>query len=270
MKLVKKIAAVLFTSFLLCALASSAFANRLESVLASGKLVLCTEPYFAPYEFIDNTKTGQEQYKGSDIELGYYIAKRLGVELEIVPLSWDALLAGISQGKYDIAISGMSYTPIRARSLEMSKGYKPGADQGVIVRKENADKYKTWDDFDGKTVGYHSGTLQEQLVNLLLPKVKKQAYGAVQNAILAVDAGKIDAAAVAVPNGEMFMASNPNLQVLPLRFKQDVSGICVAAPKGEKELIARINEIIDEVLEQDLYTKWMDAAAIEAAKLGIK
>lgn len=271
MKSSKKLVAVLMAVVALGALSGAAFAkNRLERVLEAGKIVLCTEPYFAPYEYIDNTREGQAQYRGSDIELAKFIADRMGVELEIVPLTWDALLAGITQGKYDIAISGMSYTPLRARSLEMSKGYKPGADQGIMVRKEDADKYKTWDDFDGKTVAYHSGTLQEQLVNLNLPKVKKAVFSSVQDAVLAVDSGKVDAVAVAVPNGQMFVASHPALEVLPLLFHQDVSGICVAAQKGDVELIARINEIIDEVLEKDLYTKWMEEAAAEAEKLGIK
>ena len=271
MKLGKKLTGVLIAALALCALCTSAFAgNRLESVMKAGKIVLATEPYFAPYEFIDNTKTGQDQYLGADMELGRYIAKKMGLELEIVPLSWDALLAGIAQGKYDIAISGMSYTPLRARSLEMSKGYQPGADQGVLVRKADAEKYSSWDDFKGKTVGAHQGTLQDQLVELNLKKAKKKVYSSVNDAVLAVDAGKIDAVAVAFPNGKMFMASHPTLQLLPLVFEQENSGVCVAATKGEKELIAKINEILEEVVAQDLYTKWTEEATEQAAKLGIK
>ena len=271
MKFSKKTAVVLLAAAILSALSCAAFAkNRLERVLEAGKLVVCNEPYFAPYEFLDNTKEGQERFQGSDIKLAKYIADKLGVELEIVPLSWDALLAGIADGKYDLAVSSLSYTPLRARSLEMSIPYKPGSDQGVMVRKEDADKYKEWSDFDGKLVGYHSGTLQEQLVNIQLPKAKTSVYGSVQNAVLALDAGKIDAVAVAVPNGDMFAASHPSLVVLPLRFEMMVNGVCAAAKKGDVELIEKVNEAIAEVVEQGLYFKWMDEASEQAAKLGIK
>lgn len=272
MKLAKRIALASLLAVVLAALCGTAFAkNRLERIMEAGKITVCTEPYFAPYEFIDNTKTGQDQFRGGDMELARYIAKRLGVELEIVPLTWDAVLAGIAQGKYDIAISGMSYTPKRARSLELSDAYKPDSSgHSIMVRKEDADKYKTWEDFDGKTIAYHSGTLQEQLVEGQLPNVKRKVFDSVQNAVLAVDAGKVDGVAVSVLNGTMFVASHPKLVVLPLRFHLDKPGDVIAAPKGEVELIAKMNEIIAEVREKDLYTGWENEAKIEAAKLGIK
>ena len=272
MKNMKKFAFAVLAAVAVCALSGAAFAeNRLEKVMRTGKLTVCTEPYFAPYEFIDNTKTGQEQFRGSDMELARFIAQRMGVQLEIVPLAWDAVLSGISQGKYDLAISAMSYTPLRARSMEMSDYYKPSSSgHGIMVRKENADKYSSFDDFDGKTVAYHSGTLQEQLVLEQLPKANKKVFDSVQNAVLAVDAGKVDGVAVSVSNGTLFMEANPNLVILPMRFYLAKPGDVVAATKGEVELIAKVDEIIKEVKEKDLFTQWENAAIEEAAKLGIK
>lgn len=272
MKGLRKLAIVTLAAVALCSVAGAASAaNRLEKILKAGKIMVCTEPYFSPYEFIDNTKTGQERFRGSDMELAKYIANKLGVKLEIVPLEFNAVLAGIAQGKYDIAISGLAYTPQRARSLELSDEYKPDSSgHSIMVRKEDADKYKSFDDFDGKTVSYHSGTLQEQLVEAQLPKVKKKRFDTIQNAVLAVDAGKVDGVAVSVLNGDMFVAAHPNLVVLPLRFHMEKSGDVIAAPKGEVELIAKMNEIIAEVKEKDLYTGWETEAKAEAEKLGIK
>lgn len=99
-------------------------------MLAAGKITNVCEPYFAPYEFIDNTKSGQEQFRGADMELARYIAKELGVELEIVPLEWSAVLTGVGAGKYDMAVAGMAYTPERAETMAMSKVYKPGGGSG--------------------------------------------------------------------------------------------------------------------------------------------
>ena len=153
MKNMKKIAALMLA---VLALSGAAFAGeRLKKVLEAGELVVCTEPYFAPYEFLDNTKTGQDAIRGSDIELAKYIAGKLGVKLKLVPLSFEAVLAGIAQGKYDLAISGIAYTPKRAQSLELSISYKPDAGHSMMVRKEDGEKYTSFDAFDGKQVGYH-------------------------------------------------------------------------------------------------------------------
>ena len=71
--------------------------NRLEEIKERGYIEMATEPYFAPYEFIDSSKEGDEQYQGLDIELGKYIAEKLGVELRIVPLEFSAVLASITE-----------------------------------------------------------------------------------------------------------------------------------------------------------------------------
>ena len=144
--------------------APAASESRLDKVLAAGKITNVCEPYFAPYEFIDNTKSGQEQFRGADMELARYIAKEMGVELEIVPLEWSAVLTGVGAGKYDMAVAGMAYTPERAETMAMSKVYKPGGDQGLLVPADKVDEYTSLDDFAGKKVGFQSGTVQEVLV----------------------------------------------------------------------------------------------------------
>ena len=184
---------------------------------------------------------------------------------------WLSQDAGIAPGKSDLAISGLAYTPKRAPTLELSISYKPDAGHSLMVRKEDAEKYTSFDAFDGKLVGYHSGTLQEQLVEMHLPKVKRRVFDTLINAELALEAGKIDAVCVSVTNGSSFVAAHPSLVVLPLRFELGKnSGNSVAAPKGEVELIAEVNKIIEEVVAKDLFTGWHKAAQEEAAKLGVK
>ena len=51
------------------------------------------------------------------------MAQKLGVELRIVPLEFSALLAGMSEGKYDMAISALAYSPERGENMNLSKGY---------------------------------------------------------------------------------------------------------------------------------------------------
>lgn len=93
----------------------SSAANRLEAIKERGYLEVVTEPYFAPMEFIDPTKEGDEKYVGADIELAHHIADELGVECHIIPLDFTSVLSGVTTGKYDMAISALAYTPERRR-----------------------------------------------------------------------------------------------------------------------------------------------------------
>ena len=82
-----------------CAFTSvQAKGDRLEQIKEKGYIEFCTEPYWAPNEFIDPNKTGDEQYVGSDIELAKLIAEKLGVALKINPLDFSAVLAGTATG----------------------------------------------------------------------------------------------------------------------------------------------------------------------------
>ena len=243
--------------------------TRLDKVLAEGKITNVCEPYFAPYEFIDNTKSGQEQFRGADMELARYIAKELGVELEIVPLEWSAVLTGVGAGKYDMAVAGMAYTPERAETMAMSKVYKPGGDQGLLVPADKVDEYTSLADFAGKRVGFQSGTVQEQNVLTQLPDSEPVTFDIIQNAVLALDSGKVDAVSVSVPNGEMFVSTNPKLAVSSVLFDNSMNGNVIGFPKGETELVDAVNKIIDQVLEQGLYDQWLEEATAEAEKLGL-
>ena len=82
--------------------------NRLNDILERGYIEIATEPYFAPNEFIDPTKSGDEAYVGSDIELANYIGESLGVEVRIKPMDFTSVLGSITTGKYDLAISALA------------------------------------------------------------------------------------------------------------------------------------------------------------------
>ena len=94
--------------------------NRLEEILAAGKITMATSPDYPPYEFEDLTKTGQDAYVGADIELAKYIAQELGVELEIKPMTFDAMLAAVGEGSVDFALAGMTAKEERKTSMDLS------------------------------------------------------------------------------------------------------------------------------------------------------
>ena len=92
MKNLKKFVCLLLaalTVFALCACGSSD-KSALQEIKDSGVLTVALSPDFAPMEFVDSSKTGQEQYVGFDVMLAQFIADELGVKLEIQAMSFDA------------------------------------------------------------------------------------------------------------------------------------------------------------------------------------
>ena len=252
--------------------------GRLAKIKEAGVLTVATEPYFAPQEFIDPSKTGQDQYVGADMELAKLIAERMGVELEIVPLEFTAVLTSVAEGKYDLAISALAYTPARSEAMELSKGYHFSEDSskyGLIIRTEDEDNIKAVGDLADRTVITQSGSLQEALMIENVKKYKEfKRVSSMQDAFLAVQEGKADAAMVEIENANLYIQNNPdcNMMVIPdVSFSLDkqYDGTRAAAQKGEIELMYFVNGVIDEVLESGQYNEWFDEYTAYAGELGI-
>lgn len=254
--------------------------NRLEDILQRGYIEVATEPYFAPNEFIDPTKTGDDKYVGSDIELANYIADALGVELRLKPMDFTSVLGSITSEKYDMAISALAYTPARAETMNLSKGYYFGSEDpqkayGILIRKEDADEIKTLEDLSDKIIAAQNGSLQEMFVREQIPAYKQyNAVSSTNDAFLMVQTGRADAMAAALKMAELYLESNPEsgLMILPdfyFSVDEDTQGTRIGIPKGEDELTDRINEIIDEVIEQDLYNQWYEEYKEYAKNLGL-
>lgn len=246
--------------------------NRLEKILESGKLVLATSPDFAPLEFED-LSSGEAQYVGSDIELAKYIAEKLGVELEISAMDFSAVQAAIPSGQADIAISGFARTEERAQNMELSTPFNITEDGGqtVLVAKGQGANYTAADDFSGLQIGAQNGSLQYNLVSEQLPDdVEIVPVGSLNDGVLMLETGKIDALASDLSNAELLLESHDGIETTDFMFEYSSEGNVAAVKKGETELIEAVNEIIEEVNELGLYEQWKDEATELAKSLGLE
>ena len=246
--------------------------NRLEKILESGKLVLATSPDFAPLEFED-LSSGEAQYVGSDIELAKYIAEKLGVELEISAMDFSAVQAAIPSGQADIAISGFARTEERAQNMELSTPFNITEDGGqtVLVAKGQGANYTTAEDFSGLQIGAQNGSLQYNLVSEQLPDdVEIVPVGSLNDGVLMLETGKIDALASDLSNAELLLESHDGIETTDFMFEYSSEGNVAAVKKGETELIEAVNEIIEEVNELGLYQQWKDEATELAKSLGLE
>lgn len=251
-------------------------ANRLEDILARGYIEVIMEPYFAPFEFIDPAKSGDEQYVGCDVEIAKAIAEELGVELRIIPLEFSAVLAGITEGKYDLAISALSYTPARAENMEMSDGYyisEAGDGYGMLIREEDLSQYTDAASFADAVLVAQSGSIQEMFINTQIPEYKElKLVSASTDGYLMVSEGKADAAAVAIETALLYAAANPGVTIAEdFRFEEDgtTNSTRIGIPKGELELTAKVNEIIAALMAEGKIVEWYNQYADYAATLGI-
>ena len=250
--------------------------DRLEKIKEKGVLELCTEPYFAPYEFIDPSKTGDDQYQGVDIALAKYIAEKLGVELKITALDFTAVLAGVTDGKYDMAISAIAYSPARAEAMRMSDVYQSSdTGYGFIVRTEDAEKYTSVEDLKDAVVITQSGSVQEALykqhVNGACKEFKLVAN--MTDGYLAVSEGKADVCICSIASADLYAEANGGLTIPDFLFDVDPSmnGTCIAMPmEGTESLAQVVNECIAELNAQGKIEAWDQEYKALASSLGIE
>ena len=258
--------------------ANEAGSNRLEQIIKRGYIEVVTEPYFAPYEFIDPSKSGSEQYVGSDMEFAKYIADKLGVALKVIPLEFGAVLSSITEGKYDLAISALAYTPARAEAMNLSKGYyfsKDTPGYGLLIREEDEASIKNAEDLADKVVVAQSGSLQELFANEQIPKFKElKRVSATTDGILMVEEDKADACVVAKAMAQLYIDANVGcglkvVENFEFEIDDELNGTRVGIPLGEDALTEKINEFADEVISSGQYEKWYNEYTEYAKSLGL-
>ena len=251
--------------------------GKLKDILDKGQIVLATSPDYPPSEFVDD----QGNVKGSDIMLAQYIANSLGVDLKVETMDFNAVLTAVDTGKVDIGISGFGYKADRAEQFELSHGYQSSsaaAHHTLLVPAEKADEYKSLADFSGKKIDTQANSLQEMYVTDQIPDADLQKVSTLDQAILELQTGKIDAIALDSTTAKNYAETSDGMFVsvyekngveFDLSQYADESGNVAAVKKGETSLIDAVNHVIDSLAtsgkyESNLYTD-MYYAACDAA-----
>ena len=239
----------------------------LGEIREAGVLRVATEPYFAPQEFVDETLSGQDRFVGSDMELARLIAERMGVELEIVPMEFSEVLPAVAEGDCDLAISGLSFTPERAESNTLSKGYHFAEDSagcGVLIRAEDRDALRSLEDLADRNLAAQSGSLQESMaVDNIFDYREFRRLPSTPEVYEALLSGWADAIVVDVETAMEYMEAHPenHLMLMPgvqFQLKPEMEGDRIAGKKWELPLLYFVNGVIDEVLATGQYEDWFD------------
>ncbi len=265
----KKLLSVLLTAVLLC---TSLFTMS-SCNIGEDTFVVAMSPDFAPMEFVDTAKSGNDKYVGFDVLLANYIAKEMGKKLVIKPMSFDASMAAVQAGNVDAAISGFSWTAERAEKFEITDYYIAGeneTEQVIITTAANAGKWTTAESYSGLKIGAQGGSLQqllveEQLVTKGAELVKYEdinmAYTALMNGTiqgLAVAKGNADAL-IATTNDETDNTKKGAFSGFDFFVEEKYKNNVVLLQKGNTELLEEINAILAKAMAADLYDVWYEA-----------
>ena len=228
-------------------------------------LTVAMSPDFPPMEFVDTAKKGQDQYVGFDVILANYLAKELGMNVEIKPMSFDACLIAVQTGNATLGISGFSWTPERAENYLISDWYKAGeneSNQVIITTKANEGKFTTAESLKGAKIGAQGTSLQEQLVKDTFGESQLVSFQDLNTGIEALMLGKVDAFAVAKGNGDAFVSKNPE-KLVASGFEFDVAekykNNVVLLNKNDAELLEKVNAALAKAKGANIYESGYEA-----------
>lgn len=231
--------------------------TALEQIKKNKKLVVATSPDYPPFEFMVS-ENGKSKIVGADIDLAQKIADKLGVELELKAMDFDALVPALQAGKVDMVITGMTPNEKRKKAVDFSDIYFKG-ENAVIVNAKDAGKFTSEDQLKKAKLGVQKGSTQETYVKDNLKVTNYKALVAVPDLIADMKNGNIDAVVLNSKVAGINVTKYDGIKVienLKLTSGGDEEAMAVAIKKGDNaDLIKLTNEVIKELQDSGEYDK---------------
>ncbi len=219
------------------AAASSSASGSLATVVA-GKLTMATNATFPPYEMTTDAGT----IEGIDVDTAQAIAEKLGLELQIDDMDFDAALLSVQQGKADIAMAGITVTDERMAVMSFSDSYATGI-QSVIV-PEGSD-IASVDDLAGKKIGTQRGTTGYLYCSDDFGEDAVVAYDNGLTAVQALNNGQVDAVVIDNEPAKAYVESNPGLKILDTSYAEE--DYAIGMNKSNTALLEAVNAALEEL-----------------------
>ena len=244
----KKILAItLIMMILTCFFGCGAKEENELNLVSSGKLKVAISPDFSPMEFVDTNGN----FVGFDVTLAKYIAESLDLELELVPMSFEACQTAVAMGSVDMAISGFSWMPEREAAYNLSDFYHAGENeenQVLIKLASNSADYSIASALSGLKIGAQGASLQESLCKDQFPDSEIVPVSDLNTALLQLQNGDFSALAVAEGNADAIIANNPQFVKTGFYFEVDekYTDNLILMQKGNDALTEAVNNILKQ------------------------
>ena len=239
--------------------ASSAASSEAASAAAelttveSGKLTMATNATFPPYEMTTDAGT----IEGIDVDTAKAIAEKLGLELQIDDMDFDAALLSVQQGKADIVMAGVTVTDERKAVMDFSDSYATGI-QSIIV--PNDSDIASPDDLAGKKIGTQRGTTGYIYCSDDFGEDSVVAYDNGLTAVQALNNGQVDAVVIDNAPAKEYVAANPGLKVLDTSYAEEDYAIGMAKGSALEDAVNKaLEELKADGTLQSIVDKYINA-----------
>ena len=219
------------------------------TTVEDGKLIMSTNATFPPYEMVaDGDGVNGSGYEGIDIEIAYALADKLGLELVIDDMDFDAALLAVQNNSADMMLAGLSYSEERDEVVDFSDPYATGV-QVVIVKEGSG---VTLDNLGDYMIGTQRGT-----TGYLYASDTPENGGYGEDHVIGYDSGvtavqelingTIDAVIIDKQPAEAYVAANPDagLTILPGNWVEE--DYCLAVDEGNTALLNALNTALNEL-----------------------
>lgn len=207
-----------------------------------------TEPSFAPFEF---QKEGSKELTGFDIDLIKAVCKEAGYKAEITSMGFDALIPAIMSGNMDIAVSGMTITEERKKSVTFCDPYYTSG-LVVMVNNDNTD-IKSIRDLEGKRIACQIGTTGENK-SRSVKNAKVTAFNNNVEAAMELKNKGVDAVINDAPVAEYYLAQggSATAKIVGEVMEAEQYGFAV---KKDSKLAGELNKALNTLKKNGEYDK---------------
>ena len=209
-------------------------------------LKMGTNATFPPYEFYDD-ESGE--IVGIDAEVAAAICEKLGYELEIVDMDFDAIIPAVTTGKIDFGMAGMTVTEERKQSVDFTTSYATGI-QVVIVKEDSA--IASVDDLFAEGANHKIGVQQGTTGDIYCSgDIEEAGLGTIErykngtDAVLALTSGKVDCVVIDNQPALKYVEANEGLKILDTEYAVEDYAIALAK---DSELTEKINVALEELI----------------------
>lgn len=222
----------------------------------AGKLIMSTNAQFPPYEMVK----GDGSFEGIDVEVAGKIAEKLGLELVVDDMDFDAALLAAQNGKSDIVMAGVTVNEERLEVMDFSDSYAKGVQ--VIIVKEGS-SIATVDDLSGADkIGTQRGTTGFIYCSDDYGDEHVTAYDDGATAVQALVNGQVDAVVIDSAPAQEFVKANEGLVILDTEYANE--DYAIGMKKGNTELQNAVNGALKELIAdgtvQSIVDKYIPAA----------
>lgn len=219
-------------------------ADLSEVLVEPGKLIMSTNAAFPPYEMVADGEGVYQGLEGIDVEIAMAIADKLGLELVIDDMDFDAALMAVQNNSADVMLAGLSYSEDRDEVVDFTDSYATGI-QSVIV-KEGSDV--TMDNLGDYMIGTQRGTTGFQYATDDYGEEHVIGYDNGATAVQELINGTIDAVIIDNAPAQEYVAANPDAGLALLDGAWVEEDYCAAVDEGNEVLLNAINTALNELI----------------------